>query len=208
MKGVLLIICLMIGSSMLAQTKLIAFKSHSGSSGEFYELLVKRDIDLMCHNLGMAPQRIVQSAELDTVIYINDSTSIMITSQVCRDLNRTMYSNNIWSAGSDTVYNDDVWNNENPEEIKKKLKKDFYFKNNIDSVVFIGFPEEEEIDPNKAAGGIKDENDELAPPISNHPTPGMGLPIAIISVFITAVFIGLISWRKEHFKNSSFDQFA
>jgi hypothetical protein len=195
-------------SAISAQTKVIAFKSHSGSMSNFYELVINRNIEMMCHNLGMAPQRIVQEAALDTVIYVNDTTSVMITSMVCTDLNRPYRGADVWSAGIDTVYNDEVWNDENPEKIKNKLKEEFYFKNNMDSVVFIGFPEKTKVDPNKAAGIPVDQNDQNAPPFDDNSSPGMGLPVAIVSVVAIAILIALISWRKSHFKDAPFEEFA
>lgn len=188
-------------SQVVGQTKLIAWKSHSGAMHHFYKAVKTGTFDLSNHNLGMAPQKIVKGAQLDSVIYLDDTTTIMVTSEVCWNVNRPKYSKNVWRAGKDTVSNDTVWNREDPEEIKKELKRSFHFQNNIDSVTFIGFPGApivEPAPPGREEGSIiPEDREEVVIPVVPDQKPGMMLPLLIVGVSTLAIFIGLISWRRS-----------
>lgn len=215
MKPIILLFSLALSSISIAQTKLIAFKSHSGNMNDFYKLVKNRDIDMMPHNLGVGPTKIVHSAQLDSVIYVDDTTAVMITSVYCQDEydpNRTAW---MWNPGIDTITNNKVWNQDDPEAIKKDLKKKhFNFRNNMDSVVFINFPdhtvkppkEEPTIDKNREAGGApggekedEDENEEEEViPISNDKSRGIGIPLAITILGVLSIFIWLINWGRQN----------
>lgn len=126
-----LLLCPLIG---LSQTKIIAHKSHSGT----IESIIYSDED----NYGMAPQRSVETAQLDTVIFINDSMAIMITSAVCtmkpafteEDKKKTL-----WKQGKDTVFNHPLFSLQHDLDSIKRGLQSYYFKNSIDEIVFIGY---------------------------------------------------------------------
>lgn len=170
----------------------------------FYKLLSLRDDDLAPHNLGMDPRRIIRTAQLDSVIFVDDTTTVMVTSYFCHVLNSPdTASSDLWSAGKDTVTNDAVWNQDDPEDIKKELKESFHFRNDIDSVIFVGFPVKEAEEPwnsEREAGGGYSEEEESTLPVTKRKFPGMGLPLAVISVSVVAMIVGLYSWRRSHFK--------
>lgn len=125
-----------------AQTKLISHKSHSGTNATFRIAVTNNLFDIENSNLGVAPERLVRKAVLDTVIFISKEKQIMITSEFCEIKN--IYSNktesNLWRAGKDTVHHHELFSNQHAlDSIKQVLKNQFYFRNNIDKVVFIGF---------------------------------------------------------------------
>ena len=97
MKRFLLFACFVTGIFAFGQTKLISFKSHSGSMKYFNTVLSLGKMDIVNHNLGMAPEPIIKTAMLDSVIFVDDTTSIMVTTRVCRD--RRMYEEDptVWS---------------------------------------------------------------------------------------------------------------
>lgn len=211
MKPIILLFSLVLSCISIAQTKLIAFKSHSGNIKEFYELVENRDIDMIPHNLGMAPQKIIKSSQLDTVIYVNDTTTVVITSVYSQDEYDPYDQPWLWSPGKDTARHDLVWNQKDPQKIKKKLKKEFNFRNSMDSVVFVGFPtettkpKEEPINKNREAGGAmedEDEEEDAVPGVIKSSFPGMGIPLAIVLVAMIAIFITIFNWRKQLFKAS------
>ena len=84
------------------QTKLIYFKSHSGNMKHFKTALISDLFDTGNSNFGMAPQREVKFARLDTLLFLTDSSAIMFTNNYCS----TGYgnSNSQWKAGKDTVF--------------------------------------------------------------------------------------------------------
>lgn len=144
MKNIFLIISLTFSSiTILSQTKLISHKSHSGSSQNFKKSINGNLFNIGASNFGMAPQRFVRNSSLDTVKLLSPNVAIMITSETCRweDYDsRGTSTSELWSAGTDTVYDHPVFNSKNSiPEMKMKLKREYYFANAIDSVVFIGF---------------------------------------------------------------------
>lgn len=181
----------------VAQTKLIAFKSHSGNTKNFKEALLGADADLMNHNLGMAPRPTIRIAQVDSLILLNDTTSVLVTSTVCKRRYNPEEHGRLWEAGSDTVYNDPLWTSNNPDSIKQVLKKDFYF-HNVDSIKFVGYDKPSTTIDNDQ--NDQDNNQQLTPAApQRNSTPGLGLPIALISVLFGTGIAWLLSWRRQHF---------
>lgn len=120
-----------------AQTKLISYKSHSGDMKFFEKSIVEDRFNTNYSNLGRAPERYVVNSKLDSVIIIDDEKSVMITSKFCH--NRRSENLEKWKPGRDTVYNHPVFSNQNIDEVKKILKRDYHFKNDIDSTVFLKY---------------------------------------------------------------------
>lgn len=132
-----------IGSTSYAQTKRIAFKSHSGNSEHFKQALSAALFENEGSNFGIAPERYVTFAHLDTVIFINDTTVELVTSHHSNfvDDYRTSTHPNLWKPGHETVVNHPVFNSEKTiEEMKEIVQKTYHFKNDISKVVFIGEP--------------------------------------------------------------------
>ena len=124
------------------QTKLISHKSHSGSNTTFSNSMKKNLFNIGESNFGMAPERFVRNSNLDTVKLLSPHVAVMITSESCLrdDYSRNKSSMELWSAGTDTVYNHDVFNSKNSiAQIKSKLKNNYFFDNSVDNIVFIGF---------------------------------------------------------------------
>ena len=128
----------------MAQTRMISHKSHSGSAANFNKAFSENLFDIGESNFGMAPERFVRNSRLDTVMLISPKVAVMVTSEVCGwegDGSRANSNHQeLWSAGTDTVYDHPVFNSKNSiDEIKRTLKNEYYFANNVDKVVFIGF---------------------------------------------------------------------
>jgi hypothetical protein len=124
------------------QTKMISHKSHSGSNTTFSNSIKMNLFNIGESNFGMAPERFVRNSNLDTLKLLSPHVAVMITSETCfrEDYSRNKSSMELWSAGSDTVFDHPVFNSKNSlDQIKTKLKNEYYFSNSIDNVVFIGF---------------------------------------------------------------------
>lgn len=143
MKTSFFFLFMFLATASVAQTKLISHKSHSGSSASFKKALSANLFNIGNSNFGMAPERFVRNSKLDTVKLLSPQVAVMVTSESCHyeDYNGRPSSNaGLWSAGTDTVYDHPLFNKKNSvQEIKRGLKNDYYFANNIDDVVFIGF---------------------------------------------------------------------
>lgn len=122
---------------VFSQTKLISYKSHSGDMKYFEKSIVENSYNTNYSNLGMAPQRYVTNSKLDSVIIIDDKKSVIVTSNYCKI--RGNSNPEKWKPGRDTVYNHPVFSQENVEAVKKELKRDYNFQNDLDSTVFLKY---------------------------------------------------------------------
>ena len=78
-------VCLLLATfalytTSIAQTKLIAFKSHSGPNENFRLAYESNFFDMENSNLGVLIERDVTTASLDTLILISDTVAVMVTS--------------------------------------------------------------------------------------------------------------------------------
>ncbi len=146
MKTILAIVLLVFTGTAFSQTKLIFHKSHSGASASFVKTLNSN-----YSNFGRAPVREVKNAMLDSVIYLTDTSAIMVTSVYCvrngdnspvemEGTTKTRNQGKLWHAGRDTVYNHPLFSLKHSlDSIKMVVATEYYFKNNIDNVRFVGY---------------------------------------------------------------------
>lgn len=140
LKYILSILSLFFVLHLSAQTKLIFHKSHSGSVESFKLALENNSFGLESSNFGAAPRPVIKNATLDSVIYISESLSVMVTSEYCRFREDGYKEEKYWKAGRDTVSNHPLFTKKHSlDSIKNILKTRYYFKNDIDEVKFIGF---------------------------------------------------------------------
>ena len=157
MKFYILFFIFFLGNLSNAQTKLIAFKSHSGSTDKFLKAVSLDHFDTNDSNFGVGPQRLIREAKLDTVIFINDHKSVIVTSNVCIEMISS--DTTIWKPGKDTLVDNPVFNIKNIGTIKHVLKNDYYFKNNVDDVVFLEYNETKKAYKN-ITSKVKRKNDQ------------------------------------------------
>ena len=153
-----LIACFAFGT-FNAQTKLIAYKSHSGNTEKFNETISKDLFNSNDSNLGHSPFYYVKNAQLDSVIFIDETKTVIVTSEYCKNLIIERKGN--WNPGKDTLVNNPYFSISNLNNIKTELKNNFYFENPIDSVIFLKYNKEdksyEKIIPNETSK-IEPEN--------------------------------------------------
>lgn len=190
-----------------SQTKLISFKSHSGDRANFESALHKNLFDMGYSNFGVAPMRMVKYARLDSLVQLTDSTVVMITSNICKNLNGP--DSSLWSAGKDTLLHHPLFNLAHSEDsIKSELDEKYNFVNEADSVVFIGFePKElESVIPKKEQKKHKRLKQKKAKREKAKGKPKQQLQafsfrkqfFAIIGLGVLALCFGFVSaqWRK------------
>lgn len=184
---VLTIFAFTLNQSAFSQTKLIAHKSHSGTSQNFHKALTSSTFSLNASNFGQAPNPIVTTAKLDTLKFISDSVSVMVTSEYCT--HRFEDTTTFWKAGADTLYNHPLFSKKHSlDSIKTTLKGSYYFKNSIDSVVFIGYDQ-----PNSQIENQKQENRIIPLFSGNDNTPPLNLKLIVFSVVVLlSLFVGFI----------------
>lgn len=154
-----LVSLIILSTQLNAQTKLISHKSHSGKTSNFSKAYSGNLFDIGNSNFGMAPEIHVRKAQLDSLIFINDSTTVMVTSEHCynpydpsnrkkRHYNRQnpqkekelrkrdTDTTTVWQAGRNIVVNHPVFNKSNtPEKIREIVSKDYYFVNPAEDIV-------------------------------------------------------------------------
>lgn len=186
---------------VFSQTKLIAFKSHSGNMSNFTKALLLPKMDLSAHNLGEGPQPTIRNSQVDSVIFLTDSTAIMVTSTYCqnnpwynhRKKNIDTTTKTLWNAGSDTVKNHPLFSQQHSlDSIKIEMTHHYYFRNNIENTVFIGYDNGHK----KVLHNIDEKDDENSIPTVGLPAkPGEGgLALMLAAIVCVSLFIGFAAW--------------
>lgn len=176
-----------ISISVFSQTKLIAFKSHSGNSENFSKAVSEDLFDANFSNLGAAPQRFVQDARLDSVIILNDNEAILVTSSSDKLVPKDRRDNRkVWTPGREIV-NKPLFSKKNIDSVKQVLKRDYFFVNDVDSVVFVEYDQK-----NKTYKPIRPAAVKPAKEKSEKTPRGLLLGVLMISGIS-----GLYSWKKN-----------
>lgn len=181
-----------------SQTKLISHKSHNGSNKNFRIALEENLFDIGDSNLGDVPYREIKNAKLDTVKYISKDKSVMITSEYCKTeykynrMNEDKSLGELWKQGADTVFNHPLFSKKHAlDSIKNVLKLQFYFKNDIDKVIFIGFDNKPQKKSKKKAGTYLDNNTDINFPIK---------PFLMLSIFLISIIAIYFIWKTTTYK--------
>jgi hypothetical protein len=117
---------------LFQQTKLIEHRSHSMNT--FFSVY-------SAGNFGMAPEKFIRTARLDSLIVINDTVALMVTSEFCKGVRSE--KERLWKPGRDSVFHHPVFTKKNDiKTIKNVIRTTYNFRNNVDEVVFIGFEEQ------------------------------------------------------------------
>ncbi|WP_312297180.1 hypothetical protein [Chryseobacterium sp.] len=185
MKEICSFFALALSLSFHSQTKLIAFKSHSGASSHFANAVSEDLFTTNLSNLGAIPQKFVKDAKLDSVIILNDEESILVTSAADKIILKN--ATREWVPGRETVRNNSLFSKKNIDSVKQVLKKQYHFVNDMDSVVFIEYDKQsktyKEIKPVKE----KKEKEKKGK------TPG-GL---LLGILLISGVSGFYTWKKN-----------
>jgi hypothetical protein len=193
-----------------AQTKKISYKSHSGNTALFAAALENELFDISFSNFGMAPERYIRNAKLDTVIFLSEHKAIMVTSEYCGrpDKNPTL-----WRAGRDTVTDHPLFSRQHSlDSIKKTLKEKYYFNGEIEDTRFIGYDNKKKkykqavqpapVPPSSSSSQQKPD-EQIILPVTNAnkgTPPDNSLPLYIGILVVASLFSGLFSWNYRQSK--------
>lgn len=192
-----LLLCLPV-TLLMAQTKKIAFKSHSGSAENFSIALENELFDIENSNFGVAPSEMIRHAQLDSVIFVCDTVAIMVTSQYCtrvlRHSKEQMGEPFLWKPGKAEVKNHPLFSKQHAlDSIKQVIRTQYNFRNPVDKVVFIGY------DNNKDQPCTAKKTDYVKGAIggiyrNDPPTDGTGGWI-FVGILVASLLGGLLSWQ-------------
>ena len=180
-------------SVAFAQTKLIAHKSHSGSKQHFNKSLTNNIFNNKSSNFGMAPQRFVKNAKLDSVIFISKSKAILVTSTCFTDIYIDTAS--VWNPGREVATNHPLFSKQHAlDSIKQIISSQYNFTNPIEKVVFIGYDNKKAI--------IKTSVKENSVPlinIFNKKNKNPNTPFMLLCV--AALFLSVLAYLKFKLTN-------
>ncbi len=140
MKTIFALLFAFVSYNCLAQTKLIAHKSHSGKTSTFRNAIEGNLFGINNSNFGLAEKAVIK---LDTVIYLGGNKVMLVShnfyyQSAQPDTGRMKNAKN-WMATRNTIENDPIFSNVHSlSSIKKQLlqRKEYI---NINQTVFIGF---------------------------------------------------------------------
>jgi hypothetical protein len=128
-----------------SQTKRIAFASHSGNA-ENFSIALGNELFDNGSNFGVGIQPEIRTAQLDSVIFVSDSLTYLVTSEYCK-LRSPKEKSSLWRAGREVAYHHPLFSKKHSlDSIRKIIKQQYYFKNNIDKVIFIGYDNDRSCD--------------------------------------------------------------
>lgn len=181
-------------SAISAQTKLISHKSHSGSNKNFALALNANLFNINESNLGHAPNRLVENASLDSVIYVSENEVILVTNKHIVDNSEKSFDSTIWIPGRETLIDHPLFSKKNSlDSIKQVIKKQYNFKNDIDKTVFVGYDNQNKLIK-------KDKKEKSIIPVTpiNNDKPNKGLLILAIGLFSFLMTWAIYKLKPKH----------
>jgi hypothetical protein len=182
-----------------AQTKIIAFKSHSGSAASFaaefhghFELLIcnlgesrvfpsnsQTNILVPPGNLLEIQVLSSKNKRLDSVICVNDSLVIFVTAELKKGM---ISGKNKWIEGRDTIIGNSNLNGNNIiSHVRGYIKSTFFFQNDIKYVKFKGY---------------STNNQNFVPVLPYIKPTGGNQPFVILILSLILLLAGFFSWRS------------
>ncbi len=141
------LLMMFVAFQLVAQTKLIAHKSHSGSKANFKAALENNLFDIGESNYGN-PRQSINLKRLDSIVFVNDSTALIKNSDgiaftkwniEIEDKKKLLKTCTYWNSKTDTVYYTPTKKPKKAISAIKEILEKKQFDNSIDSVTFIGF---------------------------------------------------------------------
>lgn len=161
-----------------SQTKMIAFKSHSGSDENFSVALEQNLFDMEDGNFGLPP-----NSYLDSVILLKDSVAVLVK----KESKRSAYSERDTIKGHPLLAK-----SVSKDSLKKSLRQLTWFNNPVESVNFEGFDQKKKKGKRKnnlvPAGGFS----------GNDQAPFGGQVIVIATgILLLSLLAGLLAWKLK-----------
>ncbi|MDZ4795585.1 MAG: hypothetical protein SGI83_15000 [Bacteroidota bacterium] len=142
----------LISTNLLAQTKKIAFKSHSGKMGNFHIALENELFDTEEANFGLPPD--IKTYQLDSVIYISENVTVIVKKKYSRPFHHPKDSAKLQWVKKDTLLNDPLFSKKHAlDSIRTVLKTTGKYTNPVSNIVFMGYD-------NKTSGKKKEKDKE------------------------------------------------
>lgn len=183
MKTTYSFLALLISISFISQTKVIAFKSHSGNVENFNSAVSENLFDANFSNLGIRPKSFAD-VKLDSVIILNDEESVLVT----RSSAKFLFDGNKreWDKNREVIHDPALFSKKNIDSVKTILKRDYNFINDMDSVAVLKFDKE-----NKTYKELKPSTAKPKKEKSEKTRGGL-----LLGVLFLSGASGFYSWRR------------
>ncbi len=186
----------LVSTNLPAQTKKIAFESHSGNPENFNIALTNDLFDSDNSNFGLPVPNDIKTYKLDSVIYVSDTVSVIVIREYRRPADQPRDSAKLWRVGKDTLHNDPLLGHKHSlDSIKTVLNTLGYYANPIKKVEFVGYD-------NKKPGDNKTDDKKLnVIPVTviddsnNNPPFDMQLALMLGTILLLSLLGGWLSWR-------------
>lgn len=140
MRFSILILSLFIVCNLTAQTKKIAFKSHSGNDENFKVALKQNLFDMEESNFGLPATKSIYTKSLDSVIKITPAATILVVSNYSTETFPKKGKPMLTSIRRDTLYEDPLFSKQHSlDSIRNVLKIRKTYQNPVSKIIFIGF---------------------------------------------------------------------
>jgi hypothetical protein len=182
----------LVSTALAAQTKKIAFESHSGNMDNFSIAMTNDLFNSDESDFGLPPSKDVKTYKLDTVIFISDSISVMVKREYSRLFTAPKDSAKFTRAMKDTIYNDPLFARKHSlDSIRVVLKKYNYYMNPVNKVVFIGYDNKKPV--------VKKHN--ILPLVITDDNPGNNSPfdvqlaLMLGTILLLSLLGGWLTWK-------------
>jgi hypothetical protein len=186
----------LVSTCLLAQTKKIAFESHSGNPDIFNIALTNELFNNNESDFGLPANK--KAYKLDSVIFISDTVSVLVSKEYSRPWSaRSDSMDKLVGVKKDTIFNDPLFSRKYLLDSIKKMIDNRGLYETTNKTKFVGFD-------NKKTG-IKKSGDkpqqQLIPfaitndPPDNHSPFDMQLTLALGLILLLSLLGGWMSWK-------------
>jgi hypothetical protein len=198
MKQFCIILFIIISTSCFAQTKLIAFKSHSGNMDNFNISLENELFNEEGSNFGNPPYKKIY--HLDSIIYISESVSVLVKREYQYPWNGSKDSAEFIKTTKDTLLNDPVFTKKHSlDNIRHLLKKQLFYEYDTKNTILVGYDKKKTIKKKDNNGNNTNKKNSIAFIVTTNKDPGNNSPFdvtmlkALAVIFLFAILGGWLS---------------
>ena len=192
----LVAVCSLFSTALPAQTKKIAFESHSGSPENFNIALGNELFDNGESDYGLPANK--KTYKLDSVIFISDTVSILVSKEYTRPWSATSDSlDKLVGVKKDTIYNDPLFSRKYLLDSIKKMVDNGGVYETTSKTKFIGFENKKSA---VKKSGDKPQQQLIPFAITNDPPddqPPFDMQLALMlgTILLLSLLGGWLSWR-------------
>jgi hypothetical protein len=208
MKQIIIVLLSVITTSSFAQTKAIAFKSHSGNMNNFSIALESNFFGNEESNFGLPSS--IKTYRLDSVIYVSDTVSVIVYRFYSRQFNEPKDSARFIRSSKDSLFNHPLFSKKHSmDSIKTVLKKTGRYDNNINNTVFVGYDNKKKSIKEKTVvkpadnTNKKPKENNIIPVVTNNNDNSpfdMQMVKALAGIFLLALVGGWLSCKYASYR--------